>query len=317
MDPVAFRRALGTFPTGVTIVTTAHDGVRVGLTASSFNSVALSPPLVLWSLHKQARCMSLFVGSKFFAIHVLSADQLSLSQRFAAPAIDRFHGLDCDFGVGGVPLIPSCCARFECRKVYEYEGGDHTIFVGEVVQFESSDKEPLVFKKGGYAIARPHPAAWNDPLDQFANDVMSLLGRCYQQVNVPFRRKIEQTGMDVAAAKVLALLSSRNPPRLRLSDLNSIFPDVDRSIVEKLVAAGMIRIQGTDSETSMQLLALGSATIAPILAAAFDVEERARGTLGEEAYWELRALLLALLQGTGSRTGGVGSSDLAGASSHT
>ena len=151
----AFRDALGSFATGVTIATTRDaDGAPVGVTASSFNSVSLDPPLVLWSLAKGALSRGAFSGSGHFAIHVLAAGQQDLSDRFARSGADKFADIAWSDGLLASPLFENCAARFECRTAHEYEGGDHIILVGEVVRFEARDVAPLLFHAGGYARRR-------------------------------------------------------------------------------------------------------------------------------------------------------------------
>ncbi|WP_017671505.1 enoyl-CoA hydratase-related protein [Blastomonas sp. AAP53] len=154
-DPRTYRNALGQFATGVTIVTTRDaEGRAVGVTANSFNSVSLDPPLVLWSLARSARSMAAFEQAGQFAVHILASDQDELSNRFASRAEDKFAGLD--FGDTGPPRIPGCSARLVCNTRHLYEGGDHVIMVGEVIDYESEGRPPLLFHGGTYAdrIAR-------------------------------------------------------------------------------------------------------------------------------------------------------------------
>ena len=114
IDAREFRNALGSFTTGVTIVTTRDaSGHDVGLTANSFNSVSLDPPLVLWSLAKSSTSLSAFVEAKHFAVHILAADQEPLSNRFATRGADKFAGLQIERGEGGMPLLHGCAARFD------------------------------------------------------------------------------------------------------------------------------------------------------------------------------------------------------------
>lgn len=128
-----FRDALGSFATGVTIVTTLDaSGAPVGLTVNSFASVSLQPPLVLWSLVHTASTRQTFLTSSHFAINVLAADQLVLAQRFATRGIDRFANLATVAAPSGAPLLPDALAWFDCRRFVEHEAGDHTIFIGEV-----------------------------------------------------------------------------------------------------------------------------------------------------------------------------------------
>jgi 3-hydroxy-9,10-secoandrosta-1,3,5(10)-triene-9,17-dione monooxygenase reductase component len=155
-----FRRALGAFATGVTIVTTRDaKGRDLGLTANSFNSVSLDPPMVLWSLAKTARSLPAFVAASHFAIHVLAADQEELSLRFATRGSEKFAGLTLERGASQVPLLRGCAARFQCRTASRHEAGDHMIFVGEVEAFDHSDLPELLFHRGRYALAVPKASA--------------------------------------------------------------------------------------------------------------------------------------------------------------
>ncbi len=147
-----FRSALGMFATGVTIVTarSAH-GAPVGLTANSFNSVSLSPPLVLWSLARSAGSMPAFERGSHYAVNILAADQRALAERFASKSIDRFADLDFRDGAGGAPVIHGAAAVFECYNRSRYEEGDHVIFVGEVERCSwRADAQPLIFHGGRY-----------------------------------------------------------------------------------------------------------------------------------------------------------------------
>ena len=151
-----FREALGSFATGVTIVTTMDgDGRPVGVTASSFNSVSLDPPLVLWSLARQSNSHDSFCKSGHFAIHVLASNQEGLSNLFAISRTDKFAEVAWSRGQLGSPIIGERAALFECQTKHIYEAGDHTILVGEVVNFAVEDLPPLLFHGGRYAERRP------------------------------------------------------------------------------------------------------------------------------------------------------------------
>lgn len=152
-DRRAFRDTLGRFVTGVTIVTARHiQGDRVGVTANSFNSVSLDPPLILWSLNLDSRTLSTFEGAGYFAVHILGQDQIELSNRFATPTSDKFAGLETSEGLGRVPLLDACAARLQCRTYNRHPAGDHVIFIGEVLNFEASQEvDPLVYHGGRYA----------------------------------------------------------------------------------------------------------------------------------------------------------------------
>lgn len=154
LDAKAFRAALGRFATGVTLVTTqGSDGRPIGLTVSSFNSVSLAPPLVLWSLSLGSSSQPYFDIAADYAINVLAADQIDLARRFASRGIaDRFEGVSWTPGLGGAPIIAGCAAVFECRSNARYVAGDHTIHVGEVLRCEHRVAPPLVFHAGGFDL---------------------------------------------------------------------------------------------------------------------------------------------------------------------
>ena len=151
-SPPEFRAALGMFATGVTIVTTrTSQGHLIGLTANSFNSVSLDPPLVLWSLSRQAGSMPTFTTGSHYAINILSADQQELAKRFASKSMDRFEGVPFEEGFGGAPLLTGAAATFECFNRSRYEEGDHVIFVGEVERCaHRPGASPLLFHGGKF-----------------------------------------------------------------------------------------------------------------------------------------------------------------------
>lgn len=213
-DPTEFRKALGSFATGVTIITTrAPDGSPLGLTANSFNSVSLKPPLVLWSLAQNALSLPVFQNATHWAVHILAADQEPLSGRFARRGEDKFAGLDVETGVGDIPLLRGCSARFQCRTAFQYEGGDHTIFVGEVLQFDRSESAPLVFHGGRYAHATRRDGAEARPrhahlAGSFNEDFLGyLLGRAHFQFFGQIRPYLAQEGLSDEEFYVLSTLT--------------------------------------------------------------------------------------------------------------
>lgn len=227
-DPQAFRAALGTFTTGVTIITTRNaDGAPVGITANSFNSVSLNPPLVLWSLAKTARSLPVFEEGLHWNVHVLSAGQEALSGSFAAQGSDKFAGLALDPGISTAPLLPGCTARFQCRTAFRYDGGDHVIFVGEVLAYDRSELPPLVYQAGQYAIAARKPrqevrlGATPPPECSYTEDLLGyLLGRAHYQLLFALRQLLASHALDEPAFFILSTLSVRD--RLTLDELNAI-----------------------------------------------------------------------------------------------
>jgi len=151
IDPRDFRNALGTYATGVTIITAATvDGKPYGLTCNSFASVSLNPPLVLWSLLIYSQGMSVFQNASHFAVNVLGASQQALATKFATPSTDRFAGVAWTPGLGNAPILADSVANFQCRAVNRYYGGDHVIFLGAVEAYAYNRQEPLLFARGGY-----------------------------------------------------------------------------------------------------------------------------------------------------------------------
>lgn len=152
-----FRAALGLFATGVTIVTArAADGALIGVTANSFNSVSLEPPLVLWSLGKRAGSLPVFAQGSHYAINILAADQRALAERFASKGVDKFEGVAFAEGAGGAPVLAGVAASFECFNRSQYDEGDHVIFVGQVEHCASNaGQSPLIFHGGRFFTELP------------------------------------------------------------------------------------------------------------------------------------------------------------------
>ena len=151
IDPRELRNVFGVFATGVTIITTNDvNGKPFGLTANSYTSLSLDPPLVLVCVDKKVDCYACFEQSKVFAVNFLAEDQEQLSTRFATKGIEKFEGVPIRQGSIGVPLLEGAIGFIECKLVSGYEGGDHTIYVGEVQAASASGERPLLFFKGKY-----------------------------------------------------------------------------------------------------------------------------------------------------------------------
>lgn len=158
IDTREFRRALGSFATGVTVITTSRPGGEpVGLTANSFSSVSLDPPLVLWSLALRSPSRQAFEQASHFAVNVLAEDQVHVSRRFSSPVPDKFEGMTWRRGLAGLPLLDGTAARLECANAARHVSGDHVIFIGQVERFAYEAKAPLVFCQGRYMGATQLP----------------------------------------------------------------------------------------------------------------------------------------------------------------
>jgi 3-hydroxy-9,10-secoandrosta-1,3,5(10)-triene-9,17-dione monooxygenase reductase component len=164
MDPGVFRRVMGCFATGVTVVATRQpDGKPCGLTANAVTSVSLVPPLVLVCVDKRSETYPHLARAGAFTVNMLTEDQRDLCSRFAASGGEKFDDVAFHWGQNGTPIIEGCLAHLECRIVHAYEGGDHTIYVGEVETGSSAEGRPLLFYQGAYGSladgALPKPSA--------------------------------------------------------------------------------------------------------------------------------------------------------------
>ena len=298
-----FRAALGAFATGVTIVTTRNPaGEDIGLTANSFNSVSLDPPMVLWSLARKSLSLPAFLESGYFAVHVLAAAQEDLSVTFATRGADKFAGLDVTRGAGGIPLIPGCSALFQCKTAFNYEGGDHVIFVGEVQEFEHFNHPPLVFHSGRYAVAVEKPAATPlppreeaEPGSSFSQDfLIYLLERAHFQLFLSLRRDLERHNLSEDQWFVLSILGSSD--NRTVADLDCLVWYTGRRVTYELLASltagGFARLHGMyDPHARVTLTEMGKKVALELVAAAKAVESDAERNLG---YGETQLLKKAL-----------------------
>jgi 3-hydroxy-9,10-secoandrosta-1,3,5(10)-triene-9,17-dione monooxygenase reductase component len=294
IDPKRFRQALGAFTTGVTIVTThGTDGQDYGLTANSFNSVSVDPPMVLWSLNKGASSKPAFAAAEHFAVHVLATDQESVSNRFAKSGTDKFAGLTVARGLGNVPLLDGCSARFQCRTSYQYEGGDHIIFVGEVLAFDRFDKAPLVFHSGGYR--RLHQES-SKPVDtDFSGNWLGyLLARAYFQMQLPIRRQLKAMGMRDIDFELLGIFSAgggRTLEELRRT-LEFVGKELSQEDLQPWLEKGLLVAQQRVGEAEVfNLSETGRLLVIQWLAFAKGAEMTALEDLRYEEAQELKVLL--------------------------
>jgi len=264
VDAADFRSALGSFATGVTIVTTrAPDGSDVGMTANSFNSVSLDPPMVLWSISKNALSQPAFAAAEYFAVHILASDQEDLSNRFARRGESKFADLGLERGPGEIPLLDGCAARFKCRTAYRYEGGDHDIIVGEVLEFDHFDRKPLLFHRGKYsALAAGIGGA------EFADSSLAfLLARAQYAMFRDVRGELVRLEISLDEYFALAALGAKPMPAREIRRHGSFY---DRSFgpadVEKLIQRGLIERQRDDPDADLRLTTSGRRTMVQLLA---------------------------------------------------
>lgn len=307
-DPHRFRAALGAFATGVTIVTTRDAAGRdVGLTANSFNSVSLDPPMVLWSLAKNARSLPAFLAATHFAVHVLAADQEELSLRFAARGVEKFAGLDLERGAELVPLLRGCSARFQCRTAFRHEGGDHVIFVGAVDSFDQSQRPPLIFHGGRYTRpvqkgSAPRPLRdSSEPDSSFSQDfLIYLLGRAQFQLFTSLRRDLGQHGLAEAQWLALSALGVTNGRAVEELDrlLWHTGHRATHELLSGLTASGLIALRGAGPQARVTLTEAGRRALIELVAAAKAVEAHAERDLGTAEIRALKQMLRAIISET-------------------
>lgn len=220
-DVRAFRRCLGQFATGVTIMTTQHDGQKAGMSVNSFAALSLDPALILWSIRRESGSWPLFRAAGHFAVNVLAEDQVELASQFARPGEDKFALAPWTAGQAGAPLLRGTIAHMECRLEQIHEGGDHFIVVGRVLRYARFGGEPLLFTQGRYAVTQEHPGAVQSSsavvsasagaVDATEGSLMRLLHYTSHQMSAWFDEHREAECLSVAQFRIYGWL--RTLPR--------------------------------------------------------------------------------------------------------
>lgn len=154
IDDATFKLAMSHFATGVTVVTTEHDGTMFGMTVASFTSLSLHPPLILVCIEKAVKTHDAIAAAQKFGVSILAEDQAEISSRFASRRDDKFEGVRVRRGPDGLPLIEGALAAIECRLHGQLPGGDHSIFIGEVTDVQTGEGQPLLYFRSGYREMR-------------------------------------------------------------------------------------------------------------------------------------------------------------------
>lgn len=306
-DPREFRNALGQFATGVTVVTTmAEAGHPVGVTASSFNSVSLDPPLILWSLAKSAKSMPAYQTSGGFNVHILASHQDALSNQFARPSDNKFDGVDWTACESGHPVLPEYAALFRCETQYQYEGGDHVIFVGKVVEFETHNYPVLVFHAGNYADAKvkpkePETMVPDVDIDagQYTEDfLLYLISRAHFQSSYPTRKACYAIGMSESEYFCLSLLamSSALTPAEIVTRLEHTGHHPDEDIFARLHRKGWV----LEENNSISISAEGRKIFIKLLAQSKALEEQITKHFTNDEIDGTKAFLKKLITVTGT-----------------
>lgn len=214
-DVRAFRRALGQFATGITVIATNSENHLVAMAANSFSAVSLDPPLVLWSIRKESKSAPAFLDNGHFSVSVLAEDQVEVSALFGRPLLDQFTEVDWKPSRHGDPLISGAIAHFECSSEAVLDGGDHHILVGRVEHFARYDGGPLLFAQGQYCVSSSHPAmalstpSATDDSGKHSEEslFMSLLQAADHHMSTLFQGHRQQVGLTVATARLLNRLA--------------------------------------------------------------------------------------------------------------
>lgn len=304
LDSKEFRNALGQFATGVTVITSIDDEQKpVGVTASSFNSVSIEPPLVLWSLAKNSGSLPAFQNSGYFCVHVLASAHQQLSQRFASRGTDKFAEIEWQPGIGGAPLLEDFAAQFQCKTTYQYEGGDHVIFVGEVLDYKTRDEQPLVFHKGSYATAKTkqpsEPAG--DAVDiaqgKFSdNFFLYLLSRAHFQASLELHQQLKHDHLSIR--QYLALTMFGLVGELAYQDLYShLEHTANAPTIEELaeLQAGGLLTETLDG-AKYSLTVKGRAKYIELLAISKASEEKLLADFDEDEVAEVRSFLQRFIE---------------------
>ncbi|MFA3789942.1 flavin reductase [Aliiglaciecola sp. SL4] len=301
-DKRDFRTALGQFPTGVTVITTVDDnGAPIGCTASSFNSVSIDPALVLWSIDKGAFSKSIFANAEYFAINVLSENQVETSNKFAGRGEDKFKDVSFTEGLGGAPLLEGCGAQFECKTWNVYEGGDHLIIVGEVLKYNHDDSlTPLAFSRGSYAITSTHPSGnvqknqaetGNEFLDNYLLYLLNSAISKYRQDLYP--KLIDGCDVTPEQWRVVTILSNTPVHTLKTLSILAMQPLEDLSeSVDSLKDKGAL----ANVDDKLVLTDSGMALQKSLLAVAAQHEELMLGNLKPEQTEVLKTALKSIIE---------------------
>ncbi|HWW48282.1 MAG TPA: flavin reductase [Xanthobacteraceae bacterium] len=310
VSPDDFRHALGQFPTGVTVVTATHDGQPVGMTANSFASVSLQPPLVLWSVATSAFSHDAFVAADAYAVHFLGTDHFHYAARFAGRGSPKFDGVNHQPGITGAPLLDGLAPILECRTWARYPGGDHTILVGEVVRIVTRTHDPLVFHSGQMRRIDSSPFASRMPelaAGSFANTYLAyLLARASFLVSSAFHATLPQWDLSVSEWRVLACLMDAEGlsvgelaamALMKQPALTKILDRMERDglVVRKMAAADRRRVL-------IHLTAAGRSRAKPVLRAAKAHETELLATFKPEERRMIKEALHLLIDGHAAET---------------
>ncbi|WP_221801544.1 p-hydroxyphenylacetate 3-hydroxylase reductase component [Oceanobacter mangrovi] len=302
-DPKAFRRALGNFATGVTVITaTTPDGQQTGVTANSFNSVSLDPALVLWSIMKNSGSVEIFDQASHFAVNVLAADQIPVSNHFARPSDDKFAGISYSKGLGDAPVLPDCAAVFQCENYQKLDGGDHWILIGKVVAFDDNGGAPLLYHGGAYSAVIPHAGV--KPKDSEAtaaaeaknqkrldNNLYYQMLQAVKRYQTGYQPLQQSTGLRTVEARMILTLNDFGSLTASELEQRISMPDQDlQAAVEVLKRKEWLAM----NEDQLSLTAAGTEQAETLCKIASDRQQQVFGQFSDEEMATFRKVLDAI-----------------------
>ncbi|NWL47450.1 flavin oxidoreductase [Pseudomonas hunanensis] len=302
-DSRAFRRALGNFATGVTVITAADaSGRKVGMTANSFNSVSLDPALILWSLDKRSTSHEVFERASHFAVNILAADQIDVSNTFARPKEDRFAGIDYTPGVGGAPLLADCAARFQCERFQQLDGGDHWILIGKVVAFDDFGRSPLLYHQGAYSMVLPHtrmtPATPGQPASsqfqgRLQHNLYYLMTQALRAYQADYQPRQLCTGLRTSEARMLMVLENDAGLNLNALQREVAMPAAEiEEALDNLMRKGLV----ADDAGRVHLSAKGVEETEALWRIAKEQQDKVFGRFSDEQVESFKTVLKAIIQ---------------------
>lgn len=300
-DPKDFRRALSKFATGVTVITTVDaKGEDLGVTASSFNTVSMDPPLVLWSIDRNAWSAPAYREAEYFGVNVLHTGQTEISNRFARKGEDKFQDTKIQRGSGQTPMIEDAAAQFECRTWAVYDGGDHEIIVGEVLNYRyRDDATALVFHNGRYAVSETHPAMkTGQQLDSLKGGVLNdyllfLLRQATFSYGNQFYPKLGAFNVTAEEWRVLTLLA--DTPEMSRQKVGQLVFQPPQQLADTLAWLEEKELIEPVGDDSITLTEKGSERSKALLEMAFAHEAEVLKTLEDEQVEALHVGLKAVI----------------------
>jgi flavin reductase (DIM6/NTAB) family NADH-FMN oxidoreductase RutF/DNA-binding MarR family transcriptional regulator len=266
-------------------MTTVANGEPFGVTANSFSSLSMDPPLVLWSIARTSRSLSAFTTSKHFAVNILAVDQVDVSQRFASPSHSKFEGVAWRPGVLGSPILPDILSLLECELETTVHGGDHVIVVGRVKRYVRYAGNALLYAQGRYAVAEDHPTLLIKPSSSYAPATaaaqpvrglhfIALLKYVEMYASDAFDKYRQSQGLNLSQSRILFALSSGQPAQLNeVIGRSFLPPESAEDAIDSLLERGSVTRQGE----AFSLTEGGQALFASLVAQIerFEVEQLA------------------------------------------